>query len=724
MSKSLRGDGEKLPSTVNCKTDLSTYNDILKSKIDVETRILTLQKRSECYLSLGDIEHAIEDAMEVIKYSPDITEGYMLHGKALTKANRFEDALMAFRRGLEIDPNDKVITESLREMQKTIVSSYEKKEKGKDMSYNAVNLCSQEPYPGDDELAEYEREIIELKGYSKLPSVYCGMPDPDLALKYLQLARKENRAGNLTTALKSYEVSLEKDPLNFDTWTEKAAILQKTERFGEAFQCVSAVPAECRSSDVWKLGGSILSELDLPVTAESWLRRATQLSQRKDVEAATLFQKIRVHRLYDPLTKGTKVRIDFTEYGRAVVAKEDVKAGDIIFHDQPAVFAQLLQNMDVLACPNCAKSLMSAQDYFGSSVLKKNKTLRVAVDKYWPRINRVPCTGCNEETYCSEKCREEAWSTYHEPLCPSVNSKAHILYDLCKTIRERIKDNDQSIWCGSFSPFMMARIWASIACHAKKLAKESGHTVPSQAQWALAKTPYRRFIAYGVTGVAKSYSAIHQVMRDVFNAAPDGMSCDVSMRDFEGRYFQLACNVQCFSDGRNPLHCFLKSIVNQPQYAHLSDLVDPDNVPEANFAGVFPVQACFNHSCANLAEVMDGVSNGRPGVQIRARFDVKAGNEIFTTYIDTSIMRRQRRALLFQGYNFWCNCQRCQFEGDGPEMCANCEANAPEGKQFPACGKCRRIWYCSSKCQKTSWKAGHKIICTKFNLGNQSRPAV
>lgn len=711
MSESIVEEGNKFLLAENYKAALSSYNVVLSSKPDAETKIQSLQKRSQCYLALGDIDHAIEDALEVIKSNPDITDGYTLHGKALTKANRFEDALMAFRKGLEIDPNDKVITENLREMQKAIVSSYEKKEKGKDMSYNAVNLCSQEPYPGDDELAEYEREIIELKGYNKLPSVYCGMPDPELALKYLQLARKENKAGNLTTALKSYEISLEKDPLNFDTWTEKAAILQKLERHGDAFQCVSAVPAECRSGDIWKLGGSILSDLDLPVTSETWLRRATQLSQRKDIEAATLFQKVRVHRLYDPMTKGTKVRIDFTEYGRAVVAKEDVKAGDIIFTDQPTVFAQLLQNMNVLACPNCAKSLMSPQDYFGAPVLKKNKTLKAAVDKYWPRMNRVPCTGCNEETYCSEQCREEAWNNYHGPLCPSINSKVHLLYDLCKKIREASND-DQSLWCGSFSPVMMARIWASIACHAKRLAKESGHTLPTQAQWALAKTPYRRFIAYGVPGMGKSYAGIYQVMRDIFNAAPEGMSCDISLRDFEGRYFQLACNVQCFSDGRNPLHCFLKSISDKQQYAHLSNLVDPDNVPEANFSGVFPVQACFNHSCANTAEVMDGVCNGRPGIQVRARMDVKAGNEIFTSYIDTSTLRRERRALLFRGYNFWCNCLRCQYEGDGPEICANCETKAPEGKQFPACGKCRKIWYCSPKCQKISWKAGHKIICS------------
>lgn len=205
---------------------------------------------------------------------------------------------------------------------------------------------------------------------------------------------------------------------------------------------------------------------------------------------------------------------------------------------------------------------------------------------------------------------------------------------------------------------------------------------------------------------------MHQVMKDVFNGLPEGLRYDITAREFDGRYLQMACNVQSFSDGRNPLHCFLKSIGSLSQYAQLSDFVDVDNIPEANFAGVFPVQSCFNHSCANTIEVMDGVSKGRPGIHLRARLNIKAGEELFSTYIDTSISRRERRAWLFRGYNFWCQCLRCKFEGDGPEVCANCETQAPEGKQFPACGKCRKVWYCSPKCQKIAWKAGHKKICS------------
>ena len=47
----------------------------------------------------------------------------------------------------------------------------------------------------------------------------------------------------------------------------------------------------------------------------------------KDIEAATLFQKIRVKRIYGPLTAEYPVRVDFTEYGRTVFATDNLQPG-------------------------------------------------------------------------------------------------------------------------------------------------------------------------------------------------------------------------------------------------------------------------------------------------------------------------------------------------------------------------------------------------------------
>ena len=136
-------------------------------------------------------------------------------------------------------------------------------------------------------------------------------------------------------------------------------------------------------------------------------------------------------------------------------------------------------------------------------------------------------------------------------------------------------------------------------------------------------------------------------------------------------------------------------------------MADPE---DAMFAGMFPLHACINHSCDNNVEVLDG----HPGVLVRAKRPIKRGEELFTTYINTRMSRKERRAWLFRGYNFWCHCNRCQFEGDGPEVCTQCGKSAEEmGKEkFPGCGKCHRAWYCSTSCQKSSWKKGHKRICS------------
>lgn len=41
-----------------------------------------------------------------------------------------------------------------------------------------------------------------------------------------------------------------------------------------------------------------------------------------------------------------------------------------------------------------------------------------------------------------------------------------------------------------------------------------------------------------------------------------------------------------------------------------------------------------------------------------------------------------------RGYNFWCQCPRCKFEGDDPDKCTECgkEAKSDEKEKYP--GKC------------------------------------
>ena len=226
---------------------------------------------------------------------------------------------------------------------------------------------------------------------------------------------------------------------------------------------------------------------------------------------------------------------------------------------------------------------------------------------------------------------------------------------------------------------------------------------------------YFRFIAYGQASNAQMIPKMASLMADIFKdiGGSDGITYLITEREFDGRYYQSSCNVQAFSDPNSPLKQFINNIKGKPRWQKVTKNL-PRKLPEAEFAGLFPLHACMNHSCANNAEVIDGVKNGVPGVGVQARKPISPEEEIFINYVDTRMARRERRAWLFRAYNFWCHCPRCEFEGDGPEVCTQCKTkcDAQGKKGFPVCSKCKRAWYCSQDCQKVAWKKGHKKICS------------
>ena len=117
---------------------------------------------------------------------------------------------------------------------------------------------------------------------------------------------------------------------------------------------------------------------------------------------------------------------------------------------------------------------------------------------------------------------------------------------------------------------------------------------------------------------------------------------------------------------------------------------------------------------------------------------MKPGDELTINYVDLALGRRARRAMLKRAYNFWCECQRCTFEGDDAYSCTECKTlspiienpnpnltngNIPYRKPFAACSRCRNAWYCSATCQKQAWRRGHKLICRDWTKERSSSSA-
>lgn len=250
------------------------------------------------------------------------------------------------------------------------------------------------------------------------------------------------------------------------------------------------------------ISAKIRQALDLPVSAELWLKNATKFGGKRAEEAAMLFQDVRVKRLYDPLTSGTKVSIKFTEFGRTMHATEDVNKGAYMLREKPLILAQTIDAMDIPACGHCGKSLITAEQYFGPEVIRHNNHVRSAVDKYWPKFEVFPCDKCHSEKYCSKVCRTESWENYHQILCPVVNKNVHELHEVCQNFK-KLREDDVRVWDGvwnaAFSPVTLAQLWARIICDAKRSARARGAITPDRQDMACAKAKYRRYILHRYT---------------------------------------------------------------------------------------------------------------------------------------------------------------------------------------------------------------------------------
>jgi hypothetical protein len=111
--------------------------------------------------------------------------------------------------------------------------------------------------------------------------------------------------------------------------------------------------------------------------------------------------------------------------------------------------------------------------------------------------------------------------------------------------------------------------------------------------------------------------------------------------------------------------------------------------------GVYLKAACFNHSCKpNAFQSFDS----KLRISIRALRDIRKNEEITVSYIDLSRPTWWRRSELLDGYNFICNCDRCE-QTDYIDSCCchhvgcigNCFIQHHEESQY-------RNWLLGSDC--------------------------
>ena len=126
--------------------------------------------------------------------------------------------------------------------------------------YNAVSMCSQDYYPGDDELYIMENEILEKKYKltTKVDSIKTvDLPTKKEAASLGVMAHNCHEAKQLNEAIHYCHAALAKDPSNFRLLQMRAEVFHGLKEEISALQDLFLIPKPYRSPEVWKLGGKM-----------------------------------------------------------------------------------------------------------------------------------------------------------------------------------------------------------------------------------------------------------------------------------------------------------------------------------------------------------------------------------------------------------------------------------------------------------------------------------
>lgn len=580
-----------------------------------------------------------------------------------------------------------------------------------DRTKAGLEFCSMAPLQGDLEKMEIEQEKI----YSRLGGM-AGLATPTNQTEAARIKREIDRIKNGSNVEVDGEGLKDENALKF---------------------CFD-IPDSQRTSSVWKLGAQILCDLKYFVSSEEWIRRSDAVMEG-DAEAQLIFQEVRTQRFFRDVTEGLPAEVGFTiEKFRGLYAREPLSADRSVLVEEPLLFARAYSSNpeeNLPACDACGKDLSSLTEYLGETVDRLTREIPpIAEDlqdlkPLWPAVEVVRCPSCDLMTFCSAACREEAWRQQHRYLCPGVNRHSKLLFDAYQELADHGKCETeehsqifQELSCNS-TPMMLLKMWGIILSNAFQLAELKKRKVSLQ-EYQLACEPFRSFIGarFPFADAARPlFTCLEAILGDI-DAFPTAFTLNEA--EFEWRYSQIASNVQEFRPPETNLETWMRRVKESDderlwKAMRLAIRKAPTKVQPRppQFSGMFVLHATTNHSCNHNCKVTSTVTeNGRVAIDVVALRGISSGEELCIRYADVTLPRQERRDYLHKGWGFWCMCEKCKFEGDDQNICNYCQKLAEEAQTFLACGKCKRVWYCSKECQKKNWAHGHKNVC-KLSTG-------
>ena len=224
----------------------------------------------------------------------------------------------------------------------------------------------------------------------------------------------------------------------------------------EAFYECWKIPLEQRPLEIWKLGGECCKKLRIFAVAQRWFSETIHVCRSNNSDLNVKLEQARIGRSYNNyLTQYSMIDIRVDQRGKGIYAKRVISSGEDIFTDISIVHAQTVDTLSVSpACATCTTSLLTPSVYFDTTWSRIPEKMQRQIEEYWPTISPISCPHCPYEIYCSDTCREQAWTSYHRLLCPSVNPETKELYQFCANRQIIVRDT----WNSIFSPMIIAKL--------------------------------------------------------------------------------------------------------------------------------------------------------------------------------------------------------------------------------------------------------------------------
>ncbi|XP_072945054.1 SET and MYND domain-containing protein 4 [Epargyreus clarus] len=482
----------------------------------------------------------------------------------------------------------------------------------KDVSYKLLSLKT------NDERVMYIQDIFE--SLNAFPSLEVINKSDDVSTYYRNQGNECYHKKNNYEAWQYYNLSLLHAPFASDSYPLAIAnrsaiffVMQKYEECLNDIECVFSMEYPEKLKDKLRKRRELCNELKSRQEKCSTDDKNTEITDILSLKGTR-------HRRYP--SASTKLQVMFTkDMGRHVVAKEDIKVGEVLVEEDP-YFTLVIKSQILFSCSYCL-----------------SRTL-----------NLLPCAHCCFAFYCSKQCRINAWREYHEIECPLMTTLIDMDFTKLEllALRTVIKArNDHPTWT--------SLIKAIYEAEANMNSEFHGH-VKVNGEWVYD---------------SKYYPSIHTLESNVDKR---------TVSDIFQKAVTAAVFLKFLSDGTNFFNCdvnadvrkiqsrvggmLLLHIMTSPTNMHgiSSNIqtIDGNFVEEVSLASApYAFHSLLNHSCAPNVVRFTMLGSGR--MKLFALRPIKKGMQIFDNYGSHHALqdRSSRQASLKFQYKFNCLCEAC-----------------------------------------------------------------